>query len=287
MREKKPSRTALGAAAHRAAHQFLENGRIFADPLAVTILGKQAQLDALSARMQPATRGLRLFIAARSRIAEDALAAGVEARGVRQLVVLGAGLDTFAYRNPFSEKLPVFEVDRPETQAWKRRRLTEAGIEAPRSLTFAPLDFERDDLLAALEVAGFDPARRTFFMWLGVVPYLTGDAIRSTLRAIGGLSGGGEVVFDYSDPPALLSQEARAAHVKRAKRVAALGEPFVSYLEPDELHARLRALGFTLIDDLGPAALVERYIRPGPRAASEATSRNRGGHVIFAATPTA
>jgi methyltransferase (TIGR00027 family) len=265
---------------------MLEKGRIFADPLAVPILGKQAQLAAWGSWMRPSTRGLRLFIAARSRIAEDALAAGVETRGVRQLVVLGAGLDTFAYRNPFPERLRVFEADHPETQAWKRRRLAEAGIEAPTCLTYAPVNFERDELLAALKSAGFDPAQRTFFTWLGVVPYLTKDAIRSTLSLIGGLEGGGEVVFDYSDPPASLSDKARAAHLKRARRVAAAGEPFVSYLEPEALHAELRGLGFGRIDDLGPAALVERYVRLGARRGDQPL-RDKGGHVIFAATPTA
>jgi len=140
--------------------------------------------------------------------------------------------------------------------------------------------------LPALESAGFDPALRTFFTWLGVVPYLTRDAIRSTLSVIGGLRGGGEVVFDYSDPPAALSEKARAAHLKRARRVAAAGEPFVTYLEPEVLHADLRALGFDLIDDLGPAALVERYLRPGVGRSDEPL-RDKGGHVIFAATPTA
>jgi len=282
MREREPSRTAFAAAAHRAAHQVMERGRVFADPLAGRILGGVAQAAAVAASANPSTRGMRLFIAARSRVAETALKEGVETRGVSQLVVLGAGLDTFAYRNPFGPKLRVFEVDHPETQAWKRRRLAEAGIAIPPALTFAPVDFERDGLLAALQTAGFDPGRRSFFTWLGVVPYLTREAIAATLAAIGALPGGGEVVFDYSDPVATLGSEARAAHAARADRVAALGEPFLTYFEPAELHAELTALGFDRIDDLGPRALIERYIRPG--APVDPARADRGGHVLFAAT---
>lgn len=281
MREQEPSRTALAAAAHRAAHQTLEKGRIFADPLAVRILGLEGKAAAALSAANPSTQGMRLFIASRSRIAEDALRAGLEQRGVSQLVVLGAGLDTFAYRNPFGDRLRVFEVDHPDTQAWKRRRLGEAGVAIPPSLTFTPVDFERDALSTRLEAVGFDPAQRAFFTWLGVVPYLTRDAIAATLALIGGLPGGAEVVFDYSDPVDSLEPEARASHAARAARVAAIGEPFLTYFEPADLHAELTHLGFDHIDDLGPHGLIARYIRPGAAIPARA---DRGGHVIYAAT---
>src|SRR5208283_4755726 len=120
IRKTKPN--SLAAAAHRAAHQVLEQGRIFADPLALRILGKDAETVAREAEKQPSARRMRIFIAARARFAEDALAAAVE-RGVRQLVVLGAGLDTYAYRSPLRDRLRIFEVDHPATQAWKRQCL--------------------------------------------------------------------------------------------------------------------------------------------------------------------
>lgn len=280
MLEQEPSRTAWMAATHRAAHQVLERGAIFSDPLALRILGQDAEAVARDAQAHPERRGMRMFIAARSHLAESALAAGVEHRGVSQLVVLGAGLDTFAYRNPLADRLKVFEVDHPATQAWKRRRLAEAGIAVPDDLVYAPVDFERQALLDGLAAAGFDPARRTFFLWLGVVPYLTAEAIRATLAAIGGLPGGGEVAFDYADPPAALSDEARAAHQARAERVAALGEPWLSYFEPPALHALLTELGFADIEDLGPPALATRYWPAAQRAMPE-----RGGHVVLARTP--
>ena len=278
--EKEPSRTALAAAAHRAAHQVLEQGAIFADPLAVPIIGDHAQAATEMARARPETRGMRLFIAMRSNVAETALGAGVEDRGVRQLVVLGAGLDTFAYRNPFADRLKVFEVDHPATQAWKRRRLAEAGVALPASLVFTPVDFEREGLLDRLTDAGFDPAQRTFFTWLGVVPYLTKPAISATLALVAGVAGGAEVVFDYSDPPASLDPETHASHQSRAAHVAALGEPFLSYFEPEVLHAELADLGFDHVDDLGPRGLLARHFPSAPAASRS----DRGGHVLFAAT---
>ena len=135
----RPSRTAHGAAMLRAAHQILDDPRVLEDPLALRMIGAQSEgaLRSDPARFQtPELRHLRAFIAMRSRYAEDELVEGVR-RGVRQYVVLGAGLDTFAYRNPFGDLLRVFEVDHPATQAWKRDQLREAGIPLPDSLTFA------------------------------------------------------------------------------------------------------------------------------------------------------
>jgi methyltransferase (TIGR00027 family) len=277
--ERQPSRTAFAAAAHRAAHQVLEQGVIFADPLALAILGQDAETVAQDARDHPERRGMRFFIAARSNLAETWLAEGVAKRGVSQVVVLGAGLDTFAYRHPLAPSLKVFEVDHPETQAWKRRRLAEAGVAKPDSLSFAPVDFERDRLLPGLADAGFDASVRATFVWLGVVPYLTEAAIRATLVTIAALSGGAEVVFDYADPPEALTPDDRARHAARAERVAAMGEPWLSYFEPTALKALLLELGFTAVEDFGPPELAERY---WPGAASLAP--RRGGHVLFART---
>jgi methyltransferase (TIGR00027 family) len=274
----KPSHTALAAAFHRAAHQVLEQGRIFADPLALRILGTDAQTIARQAGQNPSGRRMRLFIAVRTRFAEDALAVAIEG-GVRQLVVLGAGLDTYAYRNPFADRLRVFEVDHPATQAWKRQRLREAAIPLPGSLTFVPVDFERETLAVRLAAAGFDRTQQTFFTWLGVVPYLNQEAVWSTLAFIASLPNGAHVVFDYSDAPASLSAERRAAHERRARQVAGLGEAWVTYFEAEKLHAKLAALGFAEIEDLGPAEIVSRYF-PG-RAGSPP---DKGGHVIRATT---
>jgi len=198
MQLEKTSRTAWAAAAHRAAHQVLEQGRIFTDPLALRILGQDAETVAREAEEYPSRRRMRIFVAVRSRFAEDALVAAVRG-GVRQLVVLGAGLNTYAYRSTLGDRLHVFEVDHPATQAWKRQRLEDAAIAIPSSLTFAPVDFERQTLAEGLAAAGFDPAQQTFFTWLGVVPYLTEEAVWRTLGFIASLPNGAHAVFDYSE----------------------------------------------------------------------------------------
>ncbi len=263
MRRGEPSRTAYSAARYRAAHQILEQGSIFADDLAVRILG-QPEADLLA---DAPRRAMRLFIAARTRFAEDALAAAVR-RGVRHLVVLGAGLDTFAYRNPHPQ-LRVTEVDHPDTQEWKRERLAEAGIAVPETLRYAGVDFEKESLRLDLD----GPA---FFLWLGVVPYLTGEGFAETLAFVSGAEGN-EVAFDYAQSPERMAPERRAALEARADRVARLGEPWLTYFEPEEIAADLRARGFTEIEDLGPAALAARYFgRP------DVPPETPGGHVLHA-----
>jgi methyltransferase (TIGR00027 family) len=279
MQQGEPSRTALAAAAHRAAHQILEGGQIFSDPLAVRILGRDAESIAREAEAEPWRRRMRLFIAVRTRFAEDALAAAVEG-GVRQLVVLGAGLDTYAYRSPFGSRLRIFEVDHPATQEWKRQRLKEAAIPLPRALTFASVDLERETLAEGLSTAGFDRQLPAFFTWLGVVPYLTASAMWGTLEFIASLPGGTQVVFDYANPPESLPPEMRLEHDRRAAKVAGLGEPWKNYWQSGDLHAGLRARGLTEIVDLGPPEIGMRYFpqRSGPVPAS-------GGHVLLADIP--
>ena len=194
-------------------------------------------------------------------------------------MILGAGLDTYAYRGARREELHIWEVDHPATQAWKRQRLAETGIAIPPNLTFAPVDFERETLAGGLAAAGFDPSKPAFFTWLGVVPYLTDEAIQSTLRFLGSLPGGAQVVFDYANPPESLPPDLRAEHDRRAARVAEAGEAFRSYFEADELRGKLLDAGFRKVEDLGPPQIAERYF-PG-RAT---TPPEKGGHVVWAST---
>jgi methyltransferase (TIGR00027 family) len=274
-----PSRTALGAAMHRAAHQKLEDGATFRDPFALPLIGAEARrrLDGWAA--SPQRRLMRLFIAARHRVADEKLALAA-ARGLRQVVILGAGLDTTALRGVAdAEDMHYFEVDHPETQAWKRQRLAEAGLEPPEGLTFVPVDFEHETLDEGLETAGFDARRSAFFIWLGVVPYLSETAIFETLGTIAAVPAA-EVVFDYSNPPAQLGARLAARHGKRAARVAALGEPWLSYFDSADLERRLRALGAAEIDDLGPRE-IQRYIFSIP----EPRYSGAGGHILWARWP--
>jgi methyltransferase (TIGR00027 family) len=206
------------------------------------------------------------------------LAAAVN-RGVRQLVILGAGLDTYAYRGACRDSLRIFEVDHPATQAWKRQILANAAISLPPWLTFVPIDFERQTLAQGLETTGFSPSEQTFFTWLGVVPYLTQEAVWSTLTFIAGLPNGAHVVFDYCDPPELLPADWRPSHEKRSAHVAELGEAWLTYFAADELCGKLRSLAFSEVEDLGPRRIAARYF-PGRALVLP----DRGGHIVRAAS---
>ncbi len=256
-----PSHTARGAAAYRALHQTLDGGIIFRDPFASMLLDDEGlrRLDDIAA--DSSLRPLRLFIAARSRFSEDALAASVAGK-VRQVVVLGAGLDTFSLRNPFADQgVRVFEVDHPATQQWKRGRLQQAGLALPASLTFAPVDFERESMADGLKAAGFRTDRPAFFQWLGVVPYLTRDAISATLDFMAGECET-EVVFDYAEPLANYPADRRAHVAAVAAKAAERGEPWLSLFDPAEMSDLLRSKGFSTVQDLGLGDIVERLYGP-------------------------
>jgi methyltransferase (TIGR00027 family) len=261
MQEGQGSRTADRVAERRAAHQVRDRPLVLDDPIALRVIRPEV---AHELRTNPPAREatklgpyLRAFFVMRSRFAEDALAAAVEG-GVRQYVVLGAGFDTFAYRNPFPD-LRVFEVDHPDTQAIKRQRLAYSGIDTPASLTFVPIDFTTTKLDHALHGAGFDEAKPAFFSWLGVVPYLERPAIDATFRYIASLPENTAVAFDYAIPPESMAWTARLIFNQMAKRVAALGEPWKTFFDPPTLARDLRQIGFTSVEDFGADALNARY----------------------------
>jgi len=239
---------------------------VFEDPLAWRILG--ADRETVLAEAAPRSR-LRFFVVVRHRFAEDVVAAAVS-RGVRQVVVLGAGLDTFAYRRPH-EGLRVFEVDFPATGAWKRERLADAGTSIPASVTYVGVDFEHEELMARLSDSGFDASAPAEFMWLGVVPYLTRAAVRATLRSIASVPGA-EVVLDY----AAEGDEESPGSAELAARVAAMGEPLTPRWAPGEMPELLASLGFDDVEDLGRPEIRSRFlgIEPGPPGG--------GGHVLRA-----
>ena len=264
MIQAQPSKTALRVALRRAAHQIHDaKPLVFEDPLAVRILGAEFADEVKrtpDSIKRPWSAGLRAFMVARARLAEDTLAAGVREHGVTQYVVLGAGLDTFAYRNPFPE-LNVFEVDFPATQEWKREMLAKAEIALPEGLTFVPLDFEHHTLAEGLDEAGFDRTKPAFFGWLGVVPYLTLGAFRATLHGIGEMPAGSGVAFDYALPPETLSLVGRIAFEALAARVAKAGEPFKLFFSPETLDAELRGAGIKRLEQLDYSEINERYFK--------------------------
>lgn len=246
----------------RAAHQLYDQPVIFQDPLAFAILSDDAaqrvRTDSDQDNLNPWSRGLRTWVSMRSRFAEEELEMAVSS-GVRQYVVLGAGLDTFAYRNPFPD-LTVFEVDFPETQAWKHERLAHGAIAIPSSMRFAAVDFERHSLSEGLTAVGFRATEPAFFSWLGVTPYLTRDAAFATLNYIARLPAGSGVVFDYLGPRELMSEAEQNAFDLLAVRVARAGEPFRLFLDPAQLETDLTALGFRRIENLDIATVSARWL---------------------------
>jgi methyltransferase (TIGR00027 family) len=257
-----PSRTALRVALRRAAHQIYDAPpRVLDDPVAVRILGPHmAELERTprpvpGKKEKPFSVGLRAFLVARSRYAEDLLARAV-AGGVRQYVLLGAGLDTFAHRNPYSE-LRVFEVDHPATQQWKRELLVAGSLLEPTNLKYAPVDFECQSLPEQLAAAGFNAGIPTFFAWLGVVPYLTLPAFRATVSFVAAQPAGSGIVFDYGQPRSALPFFEQLAHDSLAARVKLAGEPFRLFFTPREIAAELAA--FYDLEDLGSPEINALY----------------------------
>jgi methyltransferase (TIGR00027 family) len=253
-----PSRTALKVARQRAAHQVLDHGAILHDPFAMKIL-QEDEKDVLQfASEHPLASIGRLFTAARSRIAEDALSRAVE-RGIRQTVILGAGLDTLGLRNPHdARQIRIYEVDHPATQAWKRQRLAEAQIALPSWLIFVPVDFEQDDMGEKLVAAGFQQNSPAFFTWLGVAPYLTHDAIGRTLDYMSSIPNS-EVVFDYLEPPEASSEELGQLERVRTAELKRIDERSVSRFEPAGIAAILRAHGFCAIEDINFQEIASRF----------------------------
>jgi methyltransferase (TIGR00027 family) len=281
MIEGRRSATAERVAMRRAAHQLYDEPVIFADPLALKILSDEAAEQVRAGleleNQYPWSSGLRAFVAARSRFAEEEVAKAFAA-GVRQYVVLGAGLDTFAYRNPYND-LAVFEVDFPDTQAWKRARLELAGIAIPESMRFAAVDFEQHSLSDGLREAGFRGDQPALFAWLGVVPYLTRPAAFATLAFIAGLPQGSGVVFDYTIPREMMGERERDAFDNLAARVARAGEPFRLFFNPAQLAMDLGDLGFSTLEDLDVEAIRARWFSAGRQ---EQRLHGRSGHLICA-----
>jgi methyltransferase (TIGR00027 family) len=258
MEEAIPSRTALRVALRRAAHQLHDSPVVFDDPMAVALLGATYAEELRRTPLRedrPFSVSLRAFLVARSRYAEDNLKKAVE-RGVEQYVLLGAGLDTFAYRNSFAQ-LRVFEVDHPATQQWKRELMERNRIAIPESVTYTPVDFERESLSARLGDTGFNQRAPTFFAWLGVVPYLTLEAFRGTLSFISAQPPGSGVTLDYGQPRAVLPPLEQLAHDSLASRVQQAGEPFRLFFTPAEIAAEFSR--FHSLEDLGNREINARY----------------------------
>lgn len=275
MTEPRPSATAIGAAMMRAAHLLLDQPPyLLEDRLALPLSGlagveplrgalekmRQEFAQHCEADFAPViVRDLRATVLLRNRYAEDCLRAALE-RGVRQYVMLGAGLDSFAHRSELAARLDSYELDLPATQAWKRAQLQRLGVAPPASLRYVAADFERQTPLQALAGSGFRAGEPALFSWLGVTSYLREEAVYATLQDLAGAAPGSAVVFSYGLAGPLLGEQGRRIGEVMKSRVAARSEPAAnSGFDPAELGRRLRGMGYGRIEDLDVAAAQARY----------------------------
>ena len=254
MEKGKSSATSLGVASLRAAHQLIDGEpRLLHDPVILRLLGpsfEERVWQGPDAFRAPVSAGLRSHVLLRSRYAEDCLAEAYQ-RGVRQYVLLGAGLDTYAWRQaPGLEELRIFEVDHPATQEQKRRLLDKAGVSTPGNLFFTPADLESISIREALSGQPFDPARPCFISWLGVMVYLSMEAIDAVLDWMMTLAAGSEMVFTFTQ---------KKDHQPFASHAAAAGEPWRTYFSPEELREKLLHRGFSSVRVLEPQEAREKY----------------------------
>jgi methyltransferase (TIGR00027 family) len=232
----------------------------------------------------------------RTRFIEDRLEQEIRA-GVSQVVILGAGFDTRAYRlTELLKSARVFEVDQPSTQEYKQRRIRETGIEVPPNLTYVPVDFRQDKLGDALAAAGYDSIRKTFFVWEGVTMYLPEAAVEETLRWVAAQAAGSTVIFDFvgamviqfmANIPWDKLPEAAKQGIQRLQRLEA-GEPWIFGFPSDEREF-LGKLGLELRELLpvGGQESMKRYLTrsdgtpyvPVPPAQQQAQSQ-RGGYCL-------
>jgi methyltransferase (TIGR00027 family) len=255
-----PSRTAMIAALARGWFRLeVTPPWVLDDVLALVLIGParqelREQLDLLLPGQ--VGREARAAVCARSRFAEDRLNTGV----FTQYVILGAGLDSFAWRRPdLLRSLRVFEVDHPASQAWKRERARDLALPLSDSHVFVPVDFEADPLQHALGAAGFDWAQPTMFSWTGVAPYLTRQAIESTLRTITATAAGSEVVFSYRAEESVLDDVGREFVRIYTQIAASLGEPLQPGWSVIEIERLISRCGLEVVDHPTRADLQERY----------------------------
>jgi methyltransferase (TIGR00027 family) len=246
----------------RALHLEEPMPRVLDDELALPLAGPDgpALIERLRSEVPGQTLlGFSRWICVRARLPEDIVERAV-ADGIRQYVILGAGLDSFAYRRTdLLRNLRVFEVDHPASQAWKLGRLADLGVDRPANLVFVPVDFETQTLWEGLEAGGFDFGAQAVFSWIGVTMYLTLDAIETTLATVAACPAGTRIVLTYNLPLAVVRRLGVEDYNVLADIAAEMGEPFVSRFEPAEFEQLMRRLGFADIVHFGPEEAIRTY----------------------------
>ncbi|WP_339292438.1 class I SAM-dependent methyltransferase [Paenibacillus sp. FSL W8-0187] len=283
MEDSKIKRTALMSSYLRSHHSLHADPKIFDDFISSQLLTQEDQVAyeqsmvmALTA-IDPERIALNLkredsiaymvqhyfptsLFLSRARYAEDKLKDAIN-RGIKQYIILGAGMDTFAQRNPnLTEQLQIFEIDHPATQRFKRNRLKDLGLEQPDNLNFVPVDFTKDQLENVLLDASYDPTLPSFFSWLGVIHYLPRQDVFSTFRTIANIAPpGSSIIFDYWDLDAFDPEKA-------AKRVNIMqsilrqaGEPMLTGLDPQSVADELYKVGIDMQEHLSPMEIQSKY----------------------------
>lgn len=291
--------TAIMTAYTRAYHSKHDAQKIFDDFIAYhlipeekraqieRILLKAKQIDDLEHTELQSNRDTTLVssirtpnILSRARYTEDALEKAIK-QGVKQYVILGAGLDTFAFRRTdLMEKLEVFEVDHPATQGFKLNRIAELGWKYPAKLHFIPIDFTKEDLVSALTHSpDYDPSVKTFFSWLGVTMYLTPDEVYATFSSITKVAPTGSIiVFDYLDSGIFTLEKSSQRMQRRQEFLRKIGEPMITGFNPSTLTDNLTNTKFRLIEDLDSADIDERYFQ----SRADGYHASKHGHFVCA-----
>ena len=282
MKENQASYSAMITASIRAYHSMNDTPKIFDDFLAYRLipqevralieqgLTKYKQFDdpehtaSCSDQPVPWTALMQATnVLSRARYTEDALERAVR-QGVKQYVILGAGMDTFAFRRPeLLEQLEVFEIDHPATQNFNLLRLADLGWEHPVQLHFIPIDFTKENLADALNrSSSYDPNVKSFFSWLGVTMYLTREEVFATLRSITNIAPkDSAVVFDYFDTDAFIPEKSSPKMQKKQEVFQKLGEKMITGFNPVTLDEDIASLGLRLYDNLSPEDIEKRYFK--------------------------
>lgn len=262
--EAAPSRTALIAAVARGGLRLDEAWPwVLDDPLAQVLVGPGWPDLLEGARLRltdPVLRQAGAFVCVRARYGEDRLLAGA----FQRYVLLGAGLDSLAWRRPdLLKSVRIFEIDHPASQAWKRQRISELALPASAAHAFVPLDFESELLESGLDKAGFDWSEPTLFAWLGVVPYLSPDAIEGTLRVISGAGPGFEVIFDYRSHDSVLDDIGRQFLEAFGELATESGEPLQPGWHRVEIEEVITGCGLKVVEHPTREDLMARYFESG------------------------
>jgi methyltransferase (TIGR00027 family) len=260
MESAQPSTTAMMVAVSRDDHRSCDEPPwILDDPYALDLVGpswRETRASCQAIFREPVRRQVRASLVARSRYAEDRLVAGP----YRQYVILGAGLDSFAWRRPdLLGALRVFEVDHPATQTWKRARIEDLGLPVHDGHVFAPIDFETGTLRSGLDRAGLDWSQPTFFSWLGVTVYLTTEAIEATLRTVAGCEPGSEIVLSYDATAPFRDDIGREMMEAESNVLASVGELDTTMFSPANAEALVERCGLEVAEHLTPDVLYDRY----------------------------